>query len=294
MFDHWQDDPAGTVLKRIPPSQNKDFVSTWCEVAEYRQGDDDSLRNMSELFRHLGLVPLMERWLRKGELEEKLLALQALSLLNPHEVQAWTWIAPELEKPDMFYSLVAANTLFRIDPVMAVPVILETYIGRLNWPRTKVSGILFQHNDDVITDEVLRFIDMDYNRNQRLSLPLIQLIRHHPSDKVSPFICELLYNDLSDEDTLLLLDVLWSTRSLPDVTVALKHVDHHDWRIRLKAVRLLGEHQPQNYRSILEEKCNDPEWWVAYRAQQALGIAERSVMEYPQDLQADRELMLMQ
>jgi hypothetical protein len=269
----------------------QEFVLQWIEVAEsVATVSEVEGYQLSTLLKKSGLLPKLEQWLSQGHAQRRMLAIRVFGLLLPPDPSIWYKVFYRLQDKDPFLALNAANTLFHINPVKALPAILDAYCARSDWPSTKVSHILFFSHPVEQTQAVLDGLE---NRLEALSQlteshtrKLLQLLRFHNSVSINQFLIRqlhryaskrLAYNLPEAHDPILaILDTLTTMEQLDDVSFAIPYASHPDWRYRLKAVRLLGEHSNlEDYIPHLEKSINDPEWWVAFRAAEALQRHQR-------------------
>jgi HEAT repeat protein len=74
--------------------------------------------------------------------------------------------------------------------------------------------------------------------------------------------------DIDQPDvTAAALDALWHPE---DADLARARLRHEAWHVRLAAVKALGRFGVGPDRAALEERLADANWWVRYRAAQAL------------------------
>jgi HEAT repeat protein len=192
----------------------------------------------------------------------RLLALRTFGHLGRRE--DWGEVLRWLDDPHAYLSLAAARALVRIDPERAAEEILGRLVSRADWPVPLFAVVL-----------------ADASRS-RLSARLGALCAALPP----PALVRLLpLASLADEAVVHgVLGPLLDPAQDPEVlAAALRHVRtpallpavrraalHEAWSVRVQAATALGRVGEACDRERLLPMLRDPEWWVRYRAAQAL------------------------
>jgi hypothetical protein len=280
-------DAERSIIRQYP----QEFVTQWIDAAEsVATVSEVEGFQLSTLFKKSGLVPTLEQWMTQGHAQRRMLAIRVFGLLLPADPKLWYQLFYRLQDKDPFLALNAANTLFHIDPAKALPAILDAYCARSDWPSTKVSHILFfshpVEQTQAVLDGLENRLEALSEKNENHTRKLLQLLRFHNSGAINQFLARQLkrYGTLRlpatttevKDPVLAILDTMTTMEQLDDVSFAVPYVSHPNWRYRLKAVRLLGEHSTlETYTPLLEKALTDPEWWVAFRAAEALQRRQR-------------------
>jgi HEAT repeat protein len=200
--------------------------------------------------------------LRRHKLGTRLLAIQTLGHMRARS--EWSAFAALLDHPNTALSVTAAAALVEIDAVEAMPLVMPRIVSRADWPQTTVARTLKAAGAALITQ------------------PLCNAIL--TSD--APTAVRLLrYSDLARSETVeQLVELLLREREEPAVlTAAMKATSgaggvprigaltaHDAWHVRMQAAKLLGRVGQERDLPLLERLLGDPEWWVRYRAAQAI------------------------
>lgn len=235
------------------------LLREWCRFRALVRGSGSSLELLAE---ELGLLRVARRLLHRRSVSNKLLAVQSLGFLRDDE--SWSEIEALLDHPNITISITAATALVHINAKAAIGLIIPMIDKRPSWPRTQVGRILNLAGPDVVTG------------------PLCCAIETADSDEA----CCLLkfYESAFMKDMDSLVARLLTTHTEPALAAAaLKSVrgqlpkrmieglaKHKVWFVRMQAASLLGRFGRREDYGILEPLLSDTEWWVRYRAAQAI------------------------
>lgn len=236
------------------------LLREWCRFRTLVRGSCCSSLEM--LAEELGLVHVARRLLQRRSVSNQLLAVQALGFLRDDD--SWSDIEVLLETENITVSITAATALIHIDAKKAIGLIMPMIGERASWPRTQVGRMLNLAGPDVVTG------------------PLCQAIETADSEEA----CRLLrfYESASMKDFDSLVAQLLNTRNEPAlIAAALKSLrgqlpsrmieafaNHKAWFVRMQAANMLGRSGRREDYKTLEPLLADTEWWVRYRAAQAI------------------------
>lgn len=302
---HWQagafEDETqrnATVSDQMPLVQAhwEDFADVWLAQARLAKHQSEvAMHRLSQALMAFDGLEKMALWLKRGSVQQRMLALGMYAHTLPAQADAWFHVLHWVQSKQMTLSLAAAEALFFLNPGKALPVILDAYGHRADWPLSKVSYILFESHPVSHVGAVLHWLGTLLNTEAERSLPkLLRLLQGSPQPEVPTFLlrmmAEVTSRDVSsplalpeDEDVVLaILHVLSTLPVLTDLTLAERFATHGDWRYRLKAIRILALHgTAPHQQALLSDALADPEWWVAYRAQEGLDQWERRLTAMP-------------
>lgn len=214
------------------------------------------------LAKRLGLLEAARLRLKRKAVSSKLLAITALGHLGDSD--SWPAIEMLLDHPNVAVSVTAAAALVDIDPERAMPQILPLISMRARWPRTRVGRFLNVAGPEVI------------------SQPLCAAIEAAPAGRAIRLLLFAESADMAEVNRL--VERLLASRQEPDLmaaalkaarghirTSAIEPLTVHDvWYVRMQAASLLGRAGRAEDCRILEPLLNDAQWWVRYRAAQAI------------------------
>jgi hypothetical protein len=164
-------------------------------------------------------------------------------------------------------SLAAAQALSRIDRKAAVPIIVPLIVRRVDWPAAKVASILEEIGPELVAqpladavmeapaEEMQRLIPYLETCHDAIALPVVhRILKDPPHDKV---IGPCLY-------------VIGKFRDKNDLKLVRQYLTHPRWHVRAHAATCLGRIGTKEDEAKLAALLADSEWWVRYRAAQAI------------------------
>lgn len=235
------------------------FLKLWNNLM--RSASADAARNLIDIAYWLECDHFSCQLLQHGNRAERLLATLTLGQLHDHP--PWELLVTHTLATDSITSIYAFDALVQIDAEAAAQQLLPLLLARKDWPLAHVAAILQPAHHafflplleatadikSVYLGRTLRLLEA-----LRLNVPQAILLRLlEPSNETATILAALrLINDSS---------LLPSARN---------YLHHADWHVRVQAAKALGrlgEHADANR---LISLLSDPEWWVRYRAAQAL------------------------
>jgi HEAT repeat protein len=180
------------------------------------------------------------------------------------DVDSWDAIDASLESDNIALAVTAATALNDINPDRAIPRIVPIIARSARWPRTQVGRILNAAGPDIVSPRLCREI-ADGPPEQ--AVRLLQF-----SDSAFPndinAVAEHLLTARKEPALLSAALKAASGRICPE---RVRELTQHDtWFVRMQAASLLGRVGVREDLTTLEPLLADPEWWVRYRAAQAL------------------------
>ena len=236
------------------------FMSLWNHLSESVRGN--ARDRLNRLARRAGVDKAALRMLRARGVRKRSIAIAALGYLR--EKSAWGELGNILTSSNVYLSLAAARALVLIDERAAVPLLIPQIISRKDWAHVKIASILREASADAVSG------------------PLAEACLHAPADASPRLIRYLdtvhygaaravvntLLESSADEEVIsACLQVLKDPDALGIVR---KYTDHSCWFIRLQAASVLGRIGTEVDRQALVHLLSDRQWWVRYRAAQAL------------------------
>ena len=218
--------------------------------------------SLIRLGRFAGIERIAKERVDSPRLTARLLGAQTLGFLRS-DVR-WGELVDLLDDDNTALSITAALALARIDPERALPPLLSRLPRRRDWPKINVSQMLTLLGSDRIGEpfaDLLRHAESDTQAYLVKFLPLL------PAD-----VCDMLATDLlrASTDPRVLascLKLVSGRLGLP----RLRWLAAHDVAfVRIQAARALGRLGEPEHVDLLTRMICDREWWVRYRAAQAL------------------------
>lgn len=236
------------------------LLREWCRFRSLVKGD--CAGGLESIAVKLRFRRLARSLLHRRSFENRLLAVQALGYLG--DVVSWNQLHRLMLEPNVTVSISAAAALVRIDAQDAIQDVIAQVGERENWPRTQVGRILNTAGPDIVSQPLCDAIE-----RARPDVA-VRLLRFYESAHVGDIDSLVATVAISRTDPPLLAAALKAVRGhLP--TFLCKRLAHHDaWYVRMQAATLLGRFGRREDYRILEPLLSDPEWWVRYRAAQAI------------------------
>lgn len=253
-------DAENEMLPRLTRAQRTDLLEQWNRARDTVEGS--AAENLILLADRLGFARMARDLLRRRRLSSRLLGVQTLGHLR--DAESWERIDTLVESPNTALSITAAVALTEIDSARAIERLIPLINRRRDWPRTRVSRILRKAGAELVSE------------------PLYRTIRSGTDDEK---VYLLQFAPLAESEIVdALCDELIRTTNHPGVlTAALKQISghrgvprlaslaYHDaWYVRMQVAKVLGRTGQMEHVSLLVSLLDDPEWWVRYRAAQAL------------------------
>lgn len=243
----------------------------WIHFSELLRGTArDRLR---QLARELQLIGTAQRLLQRGDMRGRLLAVVGLGRM--HAIEAWPELAALIDNPNSTLSLLAARSLLQIDRERAAPVVMPMIGRREDWSSSRLAAMFGEGQAEDLAPHLLRALQGASAKAARPLLALLDVV--HAGDRW-PVLAPFLGNGQAPDTVVAALRVCNDPRALAAVR---GHCVHADWSVRAQAATTLGKLGRDEDKARLQSMLSDTEWWVRYRAAQALaqmpGTTEREL-----------------
>lgn len=235
------------------------FLKIWNYLHESLKGPASD--RLNTLARQLNCDKTARKLLKKGHRAERLLALLTLGHLR--DLASWDELAQQATQSDRLASIHAARALIYIDPLKGTELMLPLMLTRQDWDITQIASFLGGANQAFwlhLSKNILQIDKRQWTRALlladalRLELPLPSM--------------EFILTHYQSVDTL--VAALHMASSLSLLPAARSFMNHPDWRVRVEAARFMGQFGGVNDLPQLQSLLQDEEWWVRYRAAEAL------------------------
>ena len=195
-------------------------------------------------------------------MSNKLLAVQALGFL--HDLECWNEIKALLEHKNITISITAATALVHINAREAIRLIMPMIGTRPSWPRTQIGRTLNLAGPDAVTGSLCRAIE---SAGSDEAVCLLQFYESAFMVDIDSLVARLL---ISRSEPAVIAAALKAVRGqLPNRMIE-GLAKHKTWFVRMQAANVLGRFGRREDYRILEPLLSDTEWWVRYRAAQAI------------------------
>jgi hypothetical protein len=246
-----------SVLPPLARSEEADFLKLLVHFRASLRGDASQALN--RLAYRLNCDKIATRQLERGNRAEQFLGILVLGYLRAGS--AMPLLLRQATDADSLKSSYAFWAIVQIDRALAASI-AANFIAREDWPLSQLAIILKDAPDAcvAILAETISKADVQLMpralrlaESLRISLPLEQM--------------KMLLRQSSIDVLLPALRVANAPELLPDVRALLAH---ENWRVRLHAARALGSIGDRSDIERLTALLQDREWWVRYRAAEAL------------------------
>jgi HEAT repeat protein len=218
--------------------------------------------SLNTLAGRLDMLPLARRHMNRRSVAHRLLGLQVVGQLRDRD--SWDAINATIEDPNIALSVTAATALTDIDPDRAVPRVVPLIGQFVRWPRTQVGRILNRAGPDIVSVRLCREIA---DAPADAAILLLQFADSAFAGDINA-VAEKLLKDRQEPALLSAALKAARGRICPERIVELTR--HDVWYVRMQAATFLGRAGNVADLAALEPLLSDREWWVRYRAAQAL------------------------
>jgi HEAT repeat protein len=253
--------------KTLPVIQVSDwitFMQLYNNVQESIVGEAKDKINV--LSRRVGFDRVALKLMRQGRLAHRLTAIIALGNLREHSAE--NDLQEFLLDKSPHLSLLAAWALLRIDARSAIARIAALCGSRADWSPVRVIQMLNEAGTDTVGDSLSRAAAHAPPDDAVRLLGFLEATR---CITAVPLARDILgRKDLDDRLTIAcirLLAELAGPEDLPDIR---GYLQHHNWCVRLHAVKALGRLGSVEDENYMISLLDDDNWWVRFRTAEAL------------------------
>lgn len=245
-------------LPALAPRDRLTFLKLWVRLHQSVRGEASAGLNQVGLA--LDCSAMAHALLASGQRARKLLAILALGHLR--DQRAWDSLMREAAGDDPATSVHALWALVQIEPAAAARELAPLLLRRDDWALSQVAKIL-QEAHMHWTPILVQAIPTLPPERLPSALRLLEGLR-------ATLPATVLQSLLQAGSVDVLIAVL-RMAAVPDMLeLVRRHLGHEDWRVRLQAARALGHIGDASDLPRLQGMLCDSQWWVRYRAAQAL------------------------
>ena len=252
---------VGEIPDTLPPLRHGErlpFLRLWAHLQGSLRGEANEALN--EVARRAGIDVYARSLLARGARPARLLAVLVLGHL--HDRQAWLPLMRLAESPDNTFSLTALWALVRIDPRAAADYMVPLFIDREDWALSLAAGILQQAGEPAGAALARYLPQLDADRLPR-ALRIAEALH-------VTLPAGLLGSALRSDAMPVVIAALRSVRTPETIADVRALLVHENWQVRVQAARALGRIGERADAERLVALLGDAQWWVRYRAAQAL------------------------
>jgi hypothetical protein len=210
----------------------------------------------------LGLDVQAEAWVGSPNVRKRLIALIALG--NMRHARSWPIWKQMLQDENSVIALAALRGMLLTDPGKAMKVVIPYIAEREDWSPTRVANFLQEAGTDVVAGPLARAALL---AEPHQASRLVRYLAALDADLALPAVRKLVNRT---KDPGLIAACIPMLRGFEDLTLVRELARHDAWFVRVQAIAALGRLGVPGDEDLLLLALNDREWWVRYRAAQAL------------------------
>ena len=217
---------------------------------------------LNDLGYRVGGDAIAEKLLSQGTRSEQLLAMLVLGYLGDRKAWSALMLQVHLDELDSTSSWYAAWALVHIDAVSALPHLIATIIERDDWPLSQVVTLLQEVREicaPLLIDAMPPLGSAHLPRALRIAEALRVTLPLPLHEKL-----------LRDSSTEVIVAGLRFVDNLEFMEQIRMLATHADWRVRVHVAKAVGRIGVGADIDLLKRLLTDTQWWVRYRAAQAL------------------------
>ena len=266
----WRDVFAAALLSRraaerirlpvVKRDERTDLLEEWNRACSIVAGD--AAENLVVLARRTEIPSLARSLLAKRRISSKILAVQTLGHLRDTSMR--DEIRSLIEHDNTALSITAAMALVAIDPDLGISIVVPLIEQRRDWPKNRVSVLLRMAGSERISEPLYRAIRSADDDTKTYLLGFAWLIEAQALDAL---VIDLLRESTDPGVLNASLKLVSGFSGVPRIASLTQHAA---WFVRMQAAKVLGRIGQEEHLSLLEAMLDDREWWVRYRAAQAI------------------------
>lgn len=244
------------------------FLAYWNH--QYNSLSDGARRRMKFLAWDVKIERAVRKLLHKGNNAEKQLAIIGIGFFGSRkDIPALKKILVSDRSADCLH---AAGSMLRID-AETLSEVLPIIARRSDIPTAGIAIALKELEPEQVSSVLVDMLKEVLNANpqqrarRRDIVRLIMLTSTARQSVVRPYLLELLDKTSDDEVITACLRVMRDPLELPRMR---EFFNHPNWHVRVQVATALGEMGEEKDLKILFRLLSDSQWWVRYRAAQAI------------------------
>ena len=236
------------------------FLQVWNEVHEPLAGR--STPYLQRVARETHLEGHLRRRITFGGFHTRLTAMVAMGHLR--DAADFSLLEGFLDDRNPVVSLCAARALMQIDPNRAVQKVVPQIVRRGDWSQGSIAAILSEAGAEKVSKELS---GAALQASVDVAPRLIRFLAGVNADAAAPIIRNALTHSKDERLISTCLQVMTNRNDLDCVRPLLAHPR---WHVRMQAAVTLGRLGVAGDDDRLIGILADAQWWVRYRAAQAL------------------------
>jgi hypothetical protein len=247
----------------IPALRSRDlagFLEVWNAVHEPMQGQTTPY--LARVAREADLEGKLLPRLARGTFHSRLTAIIGMGhIKNPDNFDRMRRFIDD-RNPTL--SLCTARALMQIDPPRAVSQFVPRIVSRGDWSQGSIATILAESSIEEVSRELS---GVTLQANAEIAPRLIRFLAGVSPEAAAPVIRQMLAKATDERLISACLQVMTNRNDLDAVRPLLSH---QRWHVRMQGAVTLGRLGVPGDEALLVGLLTDKQWWVRYRAAQAL------------------------
>ena len=247
----------------MPELRDRDasgFIQVWNEVHEPLRGR--TTENLARIAREVGLEERLYGALHSITFHDRVMAIIALG--HVRNEASFSHIVRYLDDKSPIMSLCAARALMQVDPVQAIPELVPRIVERTDWSQGSIAAILQESDEAAVAEPLARAL---LQASAESAPRLLRFLAGVSPAAATPHIRANLGSATDEVMVSTCLQVMTGQDELDCVRPLLAHPR---WHLRMQAAVTLGRLGVPGDEQRLIGMLSDRQWWVRYRASQAL------------------------
>lgn len=265
-YQNWRPVLASCSLhkaEKLPLLRERDhlaFLTLWNRYYEIIKGE--ATENLIDLAHRVNLAGIARYQLFRNDKKRRLLGILTLGHLRSRE--DWPLLNQFLSLPDTYLSLVSIRACFQIHPQRAVDTLLPYLISRADFPAAQVGNLLRGTEQFNVCAQLKLHLMLKLGNSSNNILRYMQVCHCDINEEILEAILDKKLDDH------ILSTALSMINDPLAIQLILPLVVHPRWHVRVHVATALGRLAKHEHIPSLLKLLEDSEWWVRYRAAQAL------------------------
>jgi hypothetical protein len=239
-----------------------DFLYLWIHFQEILRGESKQPLNQALSF--FALESKIHKMMIRGGFEEQLIAATAMG--RSVDKQAWDLLLVLLYKPSPLMSMTAARALVLIDAAKASDIVVPLIIQHRDWMPSRLV-LMLKLADPLFQQAFLTRLEHEVEQSPPYLLRLMRLIGSVQLNQPLPLTEKFL---TTSDDPNLIVASLRLVCHPSELELVRGRFNDENWAVQVQIAAVLGKMgMPQDTYHLLS-LLNSKQWWVRYRATQAL------------------------
>ncbi len=247
-------------LPQVTSAHRIDLLEEWNLARSIVVGD--AAANLVVLAERVGIPKLADNLFERTRIRSRILAVQTLG--NLRAVNRRDEVRALVDSDNTVLSITAAAALAEIDPDFAARILIPMLPNRRDWPKNRLSLLLRLLGSDRISEPIYREIRRARDEDKTY---LLQFVRSVDAEALDALVVDLIRTSNDPGVLTTALTLVSGFQGVPRIASLARHPI---WYVRMQAAKVLGRVGEEEHVSLLVALLNDQQWWVRYRAAQAI------------------------